>query len=114
MIACPEIVVLTTDVGNVGDPGQYFSFSKEAMNSMVGAGNWESGAAFEIEQSGSKSWTGKVQVWDLNHGPHGRRDPNSASAAGQWVVGDTITLKSCLDLGKCIWLCIEIDVFISL
>ena len=64
---------------------------------MVGKTDWNV-KTYEVTQQGSKTWTGKVVVWDGSTGAnkvvHGRRDP--VAKAGNWAPGDTIQLKTCV------------------
>ena len=80
-----------------GDNGKYFFFSNEEFDKMVGYKNWH-GKKFEIVQEGSHSWRGKVTVWNVATGSHGRKSYGAAN--GDWKEGDTITLKYCSEPGK--------------
>ena len=80
-----------------GDTGKYFYFSKEEFSKMVGNENWN-GKEIEIAQVGSKSWKGKVTVWDVPSGPQGRK--SNGAANGDWAKSDTITLQGCSKPGN--------------
>ena len=75
-----------------GESGKYFFFDEKAFTEMVGNDKWD-GIALKIKQTGSKDWTGKVMVWKIPNGSHGRRDKDSKP--GQWAADDKITLGSC-------------------
>ena len=68
------------------------------MNKMTGNSNWHN-TVIAITQEGSRNWSGNVKVWNQldgkYKGTHGRREPSSNSAPGQWAVGDKIKLTSC-------------------
>ena len=111
--ACPTVVVEHTNHWNVGDNGQYFYFSVESMDAMVGNMEWND-KEFDIVQQGSHHWSGRVIVWgDHASGAHGRRvsDAGGRDQPGQWAAGDTIYLQSCMAAaGMCICICICISV----
>ena len=64
---------------------------------MIENDKWD-GKEFEIIQGGSKSWKGKVMVWNRASGSHGRKVHGSSS--GDWKKGDTITLRACGERSK--------------
>ena len=78
---------------------KYFYFDENDITKMVGETDWN-GKTFEVIQRGSKSWIGNITVWDSSHnyGANGRRDWAIAKI-GDWVDGDTIQLKSCVEEG---------------
>ena len=82
-----------------GDTGEYFYFSEDDFEEMVGKDEDWGNKKFEVIQRGSQNWTGTVIVWNskLWSGAHGRRDKDSNP--GQWAPGDTIELKSCSQAG---------------
>ena len=98
---CPTVLVEDTKRPSKGDPGKYFYFSEAAFTKLVGHDQW-SGKVFKITQQGSQSWSGDVKVWSNDNGVHGRR--NRGDKPGQWTVGDTIKLQSCLESGICLCL----------
>ena len=63
---------------------------------MVGYENWD-GEEFEIIQTGSHSWRGKVMVWKRASGSHGRK--SKGTAVGDWRTDDIITLQTCSETG---------------
>ena len=71
---------------------------------MVGETDWNA-KTLEVIQRGSKSWIGNIKVWDGSHnyGANGRRDTGDDSyttaKVGDWVDGDTIQLKACVEAG---------------
>ena len=73
-----------------------FYFNENEFNKMVGHSDW-GGNTFEVVQQGSKSWTGKVVVWNGVNNVHGRRNSNAGN--GDWAQGDTIKLKTCAEKG---------------
>ena len=64
---------------------------------MFGNENWN-GKEIEIVQEGSQFWKGKVVVWKVASGSHGRKVNGEAN--GDWKKDDKITLKTCLEPGK--------------
>ena len=97
--ACETVDVLHIKDLTDGASGKYFFFSESDFEKMVGKNeNWD-GKKFDVVQSGSRNWGGKIVVWkgSENSGAHGRRDKDSK--AGQWAPGDTIELKSCSQAG---------------
>ena len=80
-----------------GDNGRYFFFSNEELTKLVGDDNWN-GQELEIVQYGSRSWKGKVIVWRVASGSHGRKVDGVAN--GDWNEGDTIMLQTCSKEGK--------------
>ena len=91
------MTVLETPVDNHGGVGGFFNFSAEEFSKMVGYEDWET-KVIEIVQSGSNSWEGELAVVKLKNTSHGFK--NERSAAGDWKVSDTISLKSCSNPGK--------------
>jgi len=89
---CPTVTVLRV----YGDAGEYFEFSAKEFSEMVGFDDWGKDV-YRIVQSGSHSWEGmvRVQIRKDNGTPFGRRAFNGAKDA--WKVGDTISLKSCVN-----------------
>ena len=64
---------------------------------MIGNDQWHDYDTFLIEQTGSRTWQGKVMFWRESDGESkGRRDPYITNGNGQWEAGDTIKLS-----GKC-------------
>ena len=80
-----------------GSNGEYFFFSNEEFSEMVGNENWN-GKEIEIVQDGSHSWKGKVVVWNVASGSHGRKVNGEAN--GDWKKDDKITLQTCREAGK--------------
>ena len=64
---------------------------------MAGNNNWN-GQEFEIVQYGSHSWRGKVKVWNVASGSHGRKVDGAAN--GDWKKDDMIMLQTCSKDGK--------------
>ena len=87
---CPTVTITATR-------GSHFFFLPEEFTKMVGTDRWR-GKEFEVIQDGSKSWTGKVEVWSVATGAHGQKVDGYAE--GDWRAGDTITLKACSEAGK--------------
>ena len=110
-LGCPEVSV--TCNGRL-DCGRYFYFSEEEMNLMSGNKNWVS-TVLNVTQEGSHSWSGQVKVWKSVDGKYnkGRKNPYSDSEEGDWAVGDTIKLSSCVG-GRYICTCIETSTCISI
>ena len=75
-----------------GDTGKYFYFDEEKFSKMVGYEDWDRDE-FEIVQTGSNSWNGKVIVWKDASASHGRK--SAGAADGDWQASDTISLQSC-------------------
>ena len=75
-----------------GDTGKYFYFDEEKFSKMVGYEDWDRDE-FEIAQTGSNSWNGKVIVWKDASASHGRK--SAGAADGDWQGSDTISLQSC-------------------
>ena len=96
LATCPKVNVLHTKHSS-GDNGRYFFFSKEEFSKLVGDDNWN-GQEFEIVQYGSHSWRGKVKVWSVASGSHGRKVDGVAN--GDWKKDDTIMLQTCSKEGK--------------
>ena len=96
LATCPKVNVLHTKHSS-GDNGRYFFFSKEEFSKLVGDDNWN-GQEFEIVQYGSHSWRGKVKVWSVASGSHGRKVDGDAN--GDWKKDDTIMLQTCSKEGK--------------
>ena len=93
---CPEVKVLHTKHSS-GDNGRYFFFSNDEMSKLVGDDNWNA-QKLEIVQYGSHSWRGKVIVWRVTSGSHGRKLDGDAN--GDWKKDDTIMLQTCSKEGK--------------
>ena len=83
---------------------KYFYFDENDFTKMVGETDWNA-KTFEVIQRGSKNWIGNIKVWDSSHnfGANGRRDTGadgySTAKMGDWVDGDTIQLKACVEAG---------------
>ena len=97
---CATVNVLHTKHPDMGDRGQYFFFDENDFTKMVGETDWNA-KTFEVIQGGSKSWIGNITVWDSSHsyGANGRRLGYTTAKIGDWVDGDTIQLKSCVEAG---------------
>ena len=67
------------------------------MSKLVGDDNWNA-QKLEIVQYGSHSWRGKVIVWRVTSGSHGRKLDGDAN--GDWKKDDTIMLQTCSKEGK--------------
>ena len=100
---CASVNVLNTNHPDNGDNGKYFYFDKGEFTKMFGKADWN-GKRYDVVQRGSKTWTGKVVVWDGTTGKYagtgrysGRRD--SGAVDGNWAAGDTIQLKACVEQG---------------
>ena len=91
---CQKVEIAHTDHWRDGNTGQYFYFSEQQFDQLVGKKYWTN-EKFDVVQKGSQLWHGKIIVWKgaKISGAHGRRD--SGSAVGQWVSGDTIELQTC-------------------
>ena len=94
-LECPNNLVLKIENVDVwiywnkkAKSGQYFYFSESDLTKKIGP-YWggAQGTKFDVTQSGSSNWDGKVIVWK-EYGAYGRRV--SGSSEGQWKVGDTI------------------------
>ena len=80
-----------------GNNGKYFFFDANDFTKMVGGEDWNT-KKYDVIHRGSKSWTGTIRVDDSeNYGPYGRRD--SGANEGDWVQGDKIQLKACVESG---------------
>jgi len=94
---CATVTVLETHVDDDGGVGKNFDFSAEEFSKMVGYDYWHT-HEFEVVQSGSNSWEGEISVLKLEN--TGRGWKNEGSAAGDWKVSDTISLKKCSNPDK--------------
>ena len=96
-LKCPNNLVLKIDSidhwikwNKKAKSGQYFYFSESDLTKKTGP-YWggAQGTKFDVAQSGSSNWDGKVIVWRDDFGrAYGRRV--SGPSEGQWKVGDTI------------------------
>ena len=95
---CEKVSVLHTIHPFWGDTGKYFYFEASDFTKMVDGTDWHE-KNYEIIQRGSKSWTGTIKVFDdrENYGVFGRRDPGAAYE--DWVQGDQMQLKACVEAG---------------
>ena len=110
---CPTVDVLHTNHWMDGDTGEYFYFSATDFGEMLGRSNWD-GETFDVIQSGSQNWSGKVKVWEKsmwNGGPNGRRA--SGSQPGQWKPSDTIELQACHVAGSVLFIYIHTLTYID-
>jgi len=70
--------------------GKYFTFNATEWEKYFGS--FTSGQEVSIKQcrSGKTIYTGEIMAWDNQNGVHGRRNPWSSSAAGDWQSNDYI------------------------
>ena len=71
LATCSTVTVLGTSTVD-GSDGEYFEFSAEELSNMVGYVDWHSNE-FEIVQSGSQSWEGKVTFWKDGNTSFGKK-----------------------------------------
>lgn len=88
-VVLAEVKITSLTHPTNGATGQYFFFSKDQWQAAFGAA--PSGTHFIHQwRSDAQIWCGNVVVWDNDNGVHGRREPGSASAKGQWQINDMI------------------------
>ena len=92
-------------VTRVREDGKYFYAAQSELRALFDFDGWD-GTTMDVVQErilGTdingleqlQTWTGKIRAWDRGGDSHGRRDPSTLAAAGQWKVGDKITSKVC-------------------
>ena len=88
--------------------GQYFVFSEDEMNEMLGTNDWDQ-KVIKVAQKGNQSWVGEVKIyngdsnqWDMDIGSvYGKRATGMDTS--QWAEGDSIHLSSCVPTGEKWW-----------
>ena len=91
-----------THPGSYTSVGQYFYFDHDEMTALLGITTWNFDVVeILVVRDGVTIFTGDVKLWDNTNnnsiavGPglgHGRKQPNSTSAGGDWMIGDKIFL----------------------
>lgn len=91
---CQGITVLSVDHSS-GPPGKYFNFDADDAMALLGRDvENEERFTFQCDRTGQ---TSAVMVWNYKNGGssgdrHGRKNPMDSSAAGDWQIGDCLTL----------------------
>ena len=92
-------------VTRVREEGKYFYAAQSELRALFDFDGWD-GTTMDVVQERKlgtdingqeqlQTWTGTIRAWDRGDDSHGRREPSTLAAAGQWKVGDKIKSKDC-------------------